>query len=69
MSHDHTFSFERPTDERETLLAILRDCAGEVQETTIKSIDWETVIVVIEGICKVAGTAAALITLADKLIA
>jgi hypothetical protein len=69
MSHDLSFSFELPADERGTLLAILRDCADDVQETESKAIDWQTIVVIMEGVGKVASGATAIVVLADKLIA
>ncbi|MCS6842486.1 MAG: hypothetical protein NZ699_12695 [Roseiflexus sp.] len=67
MTDDLSFTLDFPPHERETLLTALRDAGAEVQGEPTRDIDWQTVVVVIESIGKVAGSVTATIELAEKI--
>ncbi|NWG21741.1 MAG: hypothetical protein HXY39_15655 [Chloroflexi bacterium] len=67
MIDDLSFSVNVPADQIETLLPILRDVAADVQIAPSKELDWQTVVVIMEGVGKVAGGITAVMILAEKL--
>jgi hypothetical protein len=69
MTSDLSFTLDLPTDERESLLALVRAAGVEVQESPSKDLDWQTVVVVIDEIGSVATGIAAVIALAEKIAA
>ncbi|PJF46541.1 MAG: hypothetical protein CUN48_13265 [Candidatus Thermofonsia Clade 3 bacterium] len=67
MTNDLSFTLDIPADERESLLALLRAMGAEVQSTPSRDFDWQTVVVIIDEIGKVATGVTAIIVLAEKI--
>ncbi len=65
--HDLSFTLDVPNDERESLPALLRAAGAEVQREPTRDIDWQTVVVVIDEIGRVATGVTAAIVLAEKI--
>lgn len=67
MTDNLNFTLDLPPDERETLLTALRSAGAEIQEAPARDIDWQTVVVIIENVGKVASSVTAAIMLAEKI--
>ncbi|GIV90286.1 MAG: hypothetical protein KatS3mg055_2804 [Chloroflexus sp.] len=67
MTNNLSFTLDIATDERESLLALLRATGAEVQSKPSRDIDWQTVVVIIDEIGKVATGVTAIIVLAEKI--
>ncbi|GIW03197.1 MAG: hypothetical protein KatS3mg058_4600 [Roseiflexus sp.] len=67
MNHNLNFTLECPPDERETIVIAIRAAGAEVQREPTRDIDWQTVVVVIDEIGRVATGVTAAIALAEKI--
>ena len=67
MTHEQSIAIDIPADEAATLLPLLHQGGFTTQPIQQRDLDWQTIVVVITDLGKIAGGLTALITLAEKI--